>query len=161
MTCSSCGVEAKRGAHFCPSCGKLLQELQPIQVSPPLPQALRVVRNPMSRKARIVYSSLALILFSVFTFIFANHLPGGAHPVIANQPDVAMSTMYMGQTIEAQPITVDVQNGKLSFPLYLLLEKKMVSFEYRTATGKLPLLAYISSNGKLVTSIRICEPCNS
>ena len=115
----------------------------------------------MSSKAKLVYALIGLSLFGIFLFLFINHLPGGEHPVIAKQPEVAMATMYTGETIEPAPISVVVENGKVVFPLTLLLEKKAVSFEYRMPTGSLPLLAFVSSEGKLVTAIRMCEPCNS
>jgi hypothetical protein len=54
-----------------------------------------------------------------------------------------------------------VENGKIVIPLSLLLEKKMLEFEYGSRTTIVPLLAYISNEGKLVTSIRFCEPCTS
>ncbi len=115
----------------------------------------------MGTRARLVYSLIGLSLFGIFTFLFIDHLPGGVHPVIANQPEVAMATMYTGQTIEPQPVIAEVREGKVTFPLSLLLAKKAIAFEYQLPAGKLPLLAYISPEGKLVTAVRICEPCNS
>ena len=165
--CTSCGSELKEGAKFCHSCGKP-QWGKPIaavseQKAPETPtlSQVKAIKQPMSKTAKTVYALIAIALFGVFAFLFMSHLPGGAHPVIANQPDVAMATMYMGQTISGQPISAQVENGKITFPLSLLLEKKMVEFEYKMENTTVPLLAFISSEGKLVTAIRVCEPCNS
>jgi hypothetical protein len=152
--CQKCGTALSDHVKFCPSCGtKALRELSPT--------AAQAVKHPMGKRAKILYSSLAILLFGLFLFIFTKHLPGGAHPIIEKQPEIAMATMYMGQTLEAQPIAVDIEGGAITFPLSLLLEKKFVSFEYKAPTGPLPLLAYISAEGKLVTAVGICEPCNS
>jgi uncharacterized membrane protein len=108
-----------------------------------------------------MYLAVILIISTIFVYLFQSHLPGGSHPVIVNQPEIAMSTMYMGQELDQQVITPEIQNGFVQFPLSLLLQKKIVAFDYPTSTGKLPLLAYISADGKLVTAVRMCEPCNS
>ena len=109
----------------------------------------------------MLYTLFALSLFALFTFIFKNHLPGGAHPVIELQPEIAMATMYTDQVLKPFPVVADVEDGKVVFSLSLLQEKKIIQFDYQTPTGSLPLLAFISSNGKMVTAVRICEPCNS
>ena len=107
----------------------------------------------MGKKAKIIYTLFALSLFALFSFIFQKHLPGGAHPVIQRQPEIAMATMYTDQVLKPVPVMAEVENGKVSFSLSLLLEKKIIEFDYQTPTGTLPLLAFISSNGKLVTAI--------
>ena len=115
----------------------------------------------MSRKAKRVYTVLALGLAGVFLFIFMNHLPGKEHPVIAQQPEVALPITISYKHLEPQPVDATVEHGTISFSLTALREKKMVEFEYRTPTGTVPLLAFISTDGKLITAIRMCEPCNS
>jgi uncharacterized membrane protein len=115
----------------------------------------------MSKKARIVYSILAVALASVFLFLFMVHLPGKEHPVIAMQPDIALPITISYTHLEPQHVDATVQNGTISFSLTDLREKKMVEFEYHSATGSIPLLAFISTDGKLITAIRMCEPCNS
>ena len=159
--CTSCGTPLKVAANFCSSCGHRVEPIGGPTAQAKIPSAALTVKKPMSKSAKTVYTILALALFGLFAFIFADHLPGGAHPVIANQPEVAMASMYLDQKIEGQPITVIQEDGKITFPLSLLLEKKMVEFEYKTASSTLPLLAFISAEGKLVTAVRICEPCNS
>lgn len=61
------------------------------------------------------------------------------------------------------PETIDatVENGAISFSLTELREKKFVQFDYQASTGVISMLAFISPEGKLVTAIRMCEPCNA
>ncbi|HEY6192031.1 MAG TPA: Fe-S-containing protein [Bacteroidota bacterium] len=115
----------------------------------------------MTRKARVLYSVLALLLFAFFLLTFAKHLPGGEHPVIAAQPEVEMASAKPDQVLKPEPITPEIGNGKISFPVSLLLEKRMVGFEYEAAGVTLPLIAFITGEGKVVTAVAICEPCNS
>ena len=115
----------------------------------------------MSAKAKVVYSAAAFGLIGFFAYVFIEHLPGKPNPIIAKQPDVAMATMYTDLTLQQQPVEMKIENGKIIIPLSKLLEKKIVEFEYQAPTMKVPLLAFITNDGKLVTCIRMCEPCNS
>jgi len=68
---------------------------------------------------------------------------------------------YSGQTISMTDIVAKVENGKISIPLDLVKEKKMVRFEYEGKGLKIPLLAYVTLAGRVVTAISMCEPCRS
>ncbi len=156
IKCSSCRSSVKPGARFCPACGGDLS------VHPPaVPSRSKHVRNPMSPGAKRVYAIIVGTLVILFFYLFVTHLPGGAHPVIAKQPEIAMGTMYMGLSISPETIRPDVEGGTISFPLSTLLQYHAVAFDVETPSGSVPVLAYVSPEGKLVTSIRLCEPCNS
>ena len=157
LSCTKCGTVIKQGSKFCSACGSSIGE---ISITPP-PKVSQTIRHPMSRTAKLVYSILAIGLAGIFLFVFMSHLPGREHPVIALQPEVALPFTISYDHLEPQPIDASVQNGTISFSLATLREKKMVEFEYRTSTGTVPLLAFISTDGKLITAIRMCEPCNS
>lgn len=154
--CSKCQSELKQGAKFCAVCGTDVSSLQT-----KIPSSSRAVKNPFTPQAKRIYFLIAAALFSFFIYLFITHLPGGAHPVIAAQPEIAMATMNIGMTITPEPIDVEIRGGKITFPLSTLLQYHAVSFEYTTPTGVVPLLAFVSPEGKLVTSIRMCEPCDS
>lgn len=162
MRCRSCGADIKKEAKFCASCGRELA------TGPDAPGRLTQapslgtsVKNPLSSRAKVAYTTIAFAVFSIFTIVFIHHLPGGEHPIIAEQPDVAMPSANMGQDLVPQPIDVAIANGRISFSLTTLLQNKIVSFEYATPTATVPLMAFISPAGKLITAIRMCEPCNS
>jgi uncharacterized Zn finger protein (UPF0148 family) len=161
--CAFCGVGMKPGAVFCSACGRSVATSQPPQ-SPPLPQTPslgRQVRNPMSRQAKRAFTVGALVIFTVFTVIFIRHLPGGDHPVIANQPEVAMAAANIGLNLVPHQIDFTVHDGNISFSLTDLLQYKMVSFDYVAPSATVPIIAFISPSGKLITAIRFCDPCNS
>ncbi|HVP79255.1 MAG TPA: DUF2318 domain-containing protein [Thermodesulfobacteriota bacterium] len=83
------------------------------------------------------------------------------NPRIASQQKVMDRVNYSGQTIPMTDIVARVQNGKIVIPLEVVKEKKMVRFEYEGNGVKVPLLAYVTLAGKVVTAISMCEPCRS
>src|SRR4030043_1221471 len=84
-----------------------------------------------------------------------------ANPKIASQEKVMERVDYAGQTVSMTDIVAKVENGKISIPLDVLKEKKMVRFEYEGKGAKIPLLAYVTLAGRVVTAISMCEPCRS
>ncbi len=51
--------------------------------------------------------------------------------------------------------------GLVEVPLELVKRNKLVSFEYMRPDGPVPLLAYMTPSGRVVTAIGLSEPCNS
>jgi len=68
---------------------------------------------------------------------------------------------YAGQTISMVDIQAKVENGKISIPLDVVMEKKIVRFEYEGQGLKIPLLSYITLAGRVITAVSMCEPCRS
>ena len=68
---------------------------------------------------------------------------------------------YTGQTISMVDIQAEVESGKVSIPLDVVMEKKIVRFEYEGHGLKVPLLSYITLAGRVVTAVSMCEPCRS
>ena len=68
---------------------------------------------------------------------------------------------YQNQSVNMTQVEVTVQKGAVEVPLYGVKNNKLVSFEYQRPEGRIPLLAYITPAGKLVTAVSVCEPCNS
>ena len=157
--CTSCGTSLKQDAKFCSNCGSPTKLTSTNTTS--IPSVSKTVKHPMSKKAKVIYTLAAVGLFAVLLFTYMSHLPGGEHPIISQQPEVMMASLTTGHAITSEPINATVEDGTISFPLASLREKRMVEFDYRTEIGTVPLLAFISSEGKLVTAIRMCEPCNS
>jgi len=84
-----------------------------------------------------------------------------ANPKMVSQQKVIERVDYSGKTIPMTDVVAKVENGKISIPLDLVKEKKMVRFEYEGKGLKIPLLAYITLAGRVVTAISMCEPCRS
>jgi uncharacterized membrane protein len=102
---------------------------------------------------------IAVVLGGVAFWII--HGKTTANPKIASQQKVMDRVDYAGQTIPMTDIVAKVEKGKISIPLDLVKEKKMVRFEYEGNGVKNPLLAYVTLAGRVVTAISMCEPCRS
>jgi uncharacterized protein len=164
MKCTRCGNELKSGALFCQSCGtKISTRATPL--SPPqqsLPSAAYVDgKKTMTGKAKIAYSGIGVLLLVGMAIVFVRSLPGGDHPVIKNQPTVSDAQNYDGAKLTMAPVSSRVENGFIVISLADVIEKKMVGFTYEGKTKTVDLMAYINPQGKLVTSIAMCDPCNS
>ena len=68
---------------------------------------------------------------------------------------------YQNQSVSMTQVDVTVQKGAVEVPLDLVKINKLVSFEYSRPDGRIPLLAYITPAGKLITAVGVCEPCRS
>ena len=102
---------------------------------------------------------IAVVLGGVAFWII--HGKTTANPKIASQQKVMDRVDYAGQTIPMTDIVAKVEKGKISIPLDLVKEKKVVRFECEGNGVKIPLLAYVTLAGRVVTAISMCEPCRS
>ena len=68
---------------------------------------------------------------------------------------------YGNTTVAMTPVDAVTGNGVLEIPLEVVKEKKLVSFSYVNKENQLPLMAYITSKGILITAVSMCEPCRS
>ncbi|MBI1807396.1 MAG: zinc-ribbon domain-containing protein, partial [Ignavibacteria bacterium] len=141
FSCTTCGSPLSEGAKFCTSCGNPIRSSRQFTSEAHLSSNASVSRKGISGSAKITYTLLILALFGIFVVIFMSHLPGGSHPVIANQPDVVMASMFTDVVLAPEPISVQVVSGKITFPLSELLAKKMVEFDYHSDNVTIPLLA--------------------
>lgn len=151
--CPKCQTKNQDSNNFCKKCG--------FQLSGSSFQDKREkVLGDRKRKHYWVPISLAVIAFLLagvgYQVIKGNT---AADPRVSSQPKVSEKVDYAGQTIRMTDIQAKVENGKISIPLDVVKEKKMVRFEYQG--NGVPLLAYITPSGRVVTAVSMCEPCRS
>jgi hypothetical protein len=164
QACTSCNAQFLGDEKFCRNCGNPRPDPPEDAATAPavtIPSAGRNVKHPMSGRSKIIYACFAVALFGGYLYFYFVNLPGKPNPVVEKQPSVAMAAAYAGEPLEQQDIQATVENGYITFPLPIVLDKKIVAFDYDAGTTKIPLMAFINSDGKLVTAFRLCEPCNS
>ena len=164
--CKNCGNLLKEGSKFCTNCGAPVTahakaEAKVGRTTMDIPASVFRSRKPMSKRAKFMYSMLGTGIAVGFFLVFISDISDRPHPIIEKQQTVAMAAMYTDETFTQSPVATQVSDGKIIIPLSAVLERKIVEFEYNGPTTVVPLLAYISNEGKLVTAFRFCEPCNS
>jgi hypothetical protein len=151
--CPECRTKNDDLNHFCKKCGFLLSN-----------SSLKEKRDKVLAQKKLPWMWI--------TSIVAFFALGGAvfwiiegktttNPKIASQQKVMERVNYSGQTISMTDIEAKVEGGKISIPIDVLKEKKVVRFEYEGHGKRIPLLAYVTSAGRVVTAVSMCEPCRS
>ena len=73
-----------------------------------------------------------------------------------------MEKVNYGNTAMAMTwVDAVTSGGVLEIPLKVVKERKLVAFAYGNKERQLPLMAYITPKGMLVTAVSVCEPCKS
>lgn len=85
----------------------------------------------------------------------------GADPKVSSAQKVSGKVDYSGQTIKMTDVAAKVENGRITIPVHEVKEKKIVRFEYEGNGLRIPLYAYLTMAGRVVTGISMCEPCKS
>lgn len=158
--CSNCHKSIEQNTMFCIYCGASLSGALPVKNSLHHKKE-KVLGPPQShsqRKLKVVL--LAGVLILAAGWFYAN-IPAKTNPIIDAQPAVTDEIKYPGTGQQMFDIPMKVMEGKIRIPLDLIQQKKFVAFQYVTPANNVPLLAYISNEGKLVTAVSMCEPCNS
>jgi ribosomal protein S27AE len=152
--CASCGHEIRPGTAFCPGCGKPAAGPSIPQESP---AAQGAAKAPGGKPLWFIILTVCVCV--VFGYLFFTYLPGGEHPVIAEQP--AVEGVATGGHVDMVTVAATVEGGNVTIPLAEVIAKRIVAFEYSDGTVTVPLLAFVTGEGRVVTSYRMCEPCNS
>jgi len=153
--CPKCQTKNQDSNNFCKKCGFQLSG------SSFQDKKEKVLGEKKKRPLWIPLSlaTIAVVLMMIGYWVIQGNT--GSNPKVSIQPKVSGNFDYSGQTIRMTDIQAKVENGKISIPLSMMNEKKMVRFEYEGNGVKIPLLSYVTPSGKVVTAISMCEPCRS
>lgn len=158
--CSECGKPVVENTNFCTSCGASITGKAPSKVQWQDKREKVFGKRGNGGKnltKRFFWIAGALLLGG---WVYLN-LPESGNAVIKALP-VVTNAVYFGTAGQQMTnIPAKAENGKIIIPLDLLKEKKFIRFIYGDGSAGLPLLAYITNEGKIVTAVSLCEPCNS
>ncbi len=157
--CPNCGNKLEPDAKFCASCGNSLTNKN-INNSEHSKKEIVLGKEKKSKTKVFISLFYVVVLLGSLVVYFAT-TKTKEEQVISEQPEVTSPVQYPLSRYDMQPMEVKLINGKIILPLDEVLKKIFVRFVYKNATTEIPLLAYINENGTLVTSISMCEPCNS
>lgn len=92
--------------------------------------------------------------------LFREEAPQAGSPKTSGS-QVMAGVNYLNQSIPMTKAEAAVVKETVEVPVDLVKKSKLVYFEYRRTDGRIPLLAYITPSGRVVTAVSVCEPCNS
>lgn len=92
-------------------------------------------------------------------FVLRNSSEASSGSVAGTQ--VTEKVSYKNQNIRMTTVDAVAGSGYIEIPSEIVKEKKIVYFEYNKGGKQVPLMAYITPSGKLVTAVSMCEPCRS
>ena len=155
--CKNCGAELESNVRFCDNCGTEVSQKNNKQQYNKKREKVLTPKNSKMKSTNVIL----MLTFIGVLFFFIFNSSTGTNKIIDSQPTVADEVNYPLSPMGMVPITAKVENGKIIIPLDIVKDKKFVSFSYNGSGIAVPLLAYISEEGKVITAISMCEPCNS
>ncbi|MCG6533742.1 MAG: DUF2318 domain-containing protein [Syntrophales bacterium LBB04] len=114
------------------------------------------------KNAKLLWGAAIFLLVaggSMLWFIKNNSQVGANN--ISSGPSIMDKVDYRNLTIAMLPIEAVTANGVVEIPLGIVKEKKLVYYEYKNNGKRLPMMSYITPEGKLITAVSMCEPCRS
>ncbi len=162
--CTQCGKSAQPGSTYCIQCGnKLTGEGSRPKAGLQTKRDRVLGKTRSNKKPKLIFLAALGVLLVYSLLNFMGSLPSSANPIIEEQPTISSALQYPNSPTQMAPIDVRVEDGKIIIPLDEVQSRKFVAFDYQKLIQgiQVPLLAYISEEGKLVTAVSMCEPCNS
>lgn len=153
--CPQCGHKLIDAVVFCPNCGNKVNRNNAVKKE-------RVLNSKTNSNRALIYIGLIAVVIVGALIIFRNSDQSKELLVINNQPVVSDKVVYGADRLDHSITVAFVKDNKIILPLDLVKEKKFVRFQIAgTNTNDLPIVAYLTEEGKVVTAISMCEPCNS
>ena len=150
MTCSQCGSALERASEVCSVCGTRRQARPEEPAAPTAPGTRRWIIRA------------AIVLFVIVgVAVFADQLLRTYHPVIDDQPVVAMATVYGDEPVASVPVAATMEGEFITIPFNDVKQHKLVRFFDPEGQQQIPMIAYITPTGKLVTAMSSSEHCGS
>jgi len=153
--CPKCQTKNQDSSRFCKKCGLQLSNSSFQDKK----EKVLGERKGKPYWVPISLATIAIALAGIGYWVIQGNTE--ANPKVTSQPKVSSKVDYAGQTVRMTDIQAKVEKGQISIPLSEVMEKKMVRFEYQGKGGVVPLLAYVTQSGRVVTAVSMCEPCKS
>jgi len=159
--CPQCGYKVSNGIKFCPSCGNsIVEDKIMINQNHNTKRDKVLSKKKVSNKKGFVTGAIIVLVVSTL-IIYFNTKVSKEEAVIEKQPKITEAINYPSTRFDHYYSVAFAQNGKIILPLDVVKDKKFVKFDFINNNKTIPLLAYLTEDGKVVTAIGLCEPCDS
>jgi uncharacterized membrane protein len=159
--CPQCGKKINGKIKFCPSCGYKITEGPTANHNGSNSKRERVLNQKNIRNKKGIITAGVIVLFVSAIIFYINAKPSKEEVVIKQQPKITDAVNYPLTRFDHFYSIAFARDGKIILPLDVVKEKKFVKFDYQGTNSSIPLLAFITEDGKVVTAISLCEPCDS
>lgn len=155
--CPKCGGKLAIHKNYCSHCGHKLNHVNSRITN----KKEKVLSGSKKTRTKRIYYGLIIILFATALIFYLDAKTSKEQDIIESQPKLNNNAVYPDVRLDHYYSIAFAKNGKIILPLEVVKEKKFVKFDYIANSGTIPLLAYVTEDGNVVTAISICEPCNS
>jgi len=159
--CPKCGEKINREIKFCPSCGYKIIDGPTLRNNGSSSKREKVLNQRNGIKKKGFITAGVIILFVSTIIFYINAKPSKEEAVIKQQPKISDAENYPLTRYDHFYSIAFARDGKIILPLDVVKEKKFVKFDYQGTNSSIALLAYLTEDGKVVTAISLCEPCDS
>jgi len=149
MICSQCGAQLSDTQKFCTNCGTPVSSTQ-VNATPH-------VTKKISRGSKIFLA--VVLIFGLY--YFTHTLTRNYHPVIADQPSVGYGTNPGQGKIMSYKTTAQIDRNDIVISVEEVTKHGIIRFNDPEGKQTVPILAYVSPRGKIVTAMSISESCRS
>lgn len=148
MKCSSCNANVTIEQKFCTNCGNEIT-------------IVNIENNNIQKKISLLKKIGISVVLIVGLYFYFHTLTRNYHPIIAEQPGIGTAAVSITSKIMSNKITATVENENILVPLNVVLQYRIVRFYDPSGEQKIPILAYVTPRGKIVTAMSISESCRS
>lgn len=160
IRCFQCENPIVMGTTFCTQCGASIPNKTSSARKEKQKRASAHEKHLPHKKGPFKLFIVAATILLVAGWFYVS-LPKKTNRTMDGQPIIAAETGYPKAGQNPFNIQAGFHEDKLFVSLDVIKAKKFVSFLFPDSLNNVPLLAYISNEGRLVTAVAICEPCKS
>ncbi len=150
MNCTLCGASVLENQKYCTHCGN------PISNTHDRPSLIAPVR-----KSLLIPKLLLAAVFITGIMYFSFTLTRNYHPIIADQPSTGFGTTPGQSKVSSKKVTARIDGNDIIIDVESVMSMGLVRFEDPEGVQTVPIIAYITPRGKIVTAMSISESCRS
>lgn len=149
MICSQCGSQVSETQKFCNNCGN------------PVNTTVNEVKIPVAKKSSMMSKIILVVVLAAGLTYYALTLTRNYHPVISDQPSVGYGTNPGQGQIKSFKTNAGVDGNDIVIDVETVTKHGIIRFNDPEGKQTVPIIAYISPRGKVVTAMSISESCRS
>jgi len=150
MNCTQCGASVLESQKYCARCGS------PITKKHDMPS----ISTPV-HKSLLIPKLLLAAVFITGILYFSITLTRNYHPIIADQPSTGFGTTPGQSKVSSKNVTARIDANDIIIDVESVTSMGFVRFVDPEGIQTVPIIAYVTPRGKIVTAMSISESCRS